>query len=274
MLPFRRMRPPPMLQKLSTGRATGDRLGKCRPANARLRQAYGLPTFPPDRRRAALAAYDETPLDTRFVDPVLDDHARARIRPPGLHPGASRADRLATQEGLPGLRRGCLLRQLQWPSIGGPLRRRGQRPPITALDRLTSPRSVSRRSRLVGDRQVGRHAFICRTERFESGVSSPMKCARSGALDGRVATRLLPTASYLAENHPSGWLSEFKGGAFSRDGGALLRDPVNRAQERSPRAMCRAASRAASLSEPSAPRRRSNRPVLSVYRSSASMTQS
>ena len=49
---------------------------------------------------------------------------------------------------------------------------------------------------------------------------------------------------------------------------------VNRAQERSPRAMCRAASRAASLSEPSAPRRRSKRPVLSVYRSSASMTHS
>src|SRR5207245_745019 len=97
----------------------------------------------------------------------------------------------------------------------------------------------------------------------------PDEVCAVGALDGRVATRLLPTASYLTENHPSGWLPEFNGGAFSRDGGALLRDPVNRAQERSPRAMCRAASRAASLSEPSAPRRRSRRPVLSVYRSSA-----
>ena|SRR5438132_1856144 len=42
----RRLTLRPTSSKLSTTRATGNRLGKCRPANARLGQACGLPTFP------------------------------------------------------------------------------------------------------------------------------------------------------------------------------------------------------------------------------------
>lgn len=55
----RRMPLPPAPWKLSTTRATGGRLGKCRPADARRGQAFGFAHIQLDRLRRPHAAYHE-----------------------------------------------------------------------------------------------------------------------------------------------------------------------------------------------------------------------
>jgi len=67
-LTTRRMPARPKLPELSTARESGDRLGKCRRALARLGQACGLPTFPQtDDALASLAVYHSHQSSFRSV---------------------------------------------------------------------------------------------------------------------------------------------------------------------------------------------------------------